>query len=69
MSENKLIFTEDQAKSINEYQESNCFHPLTCCNHVNMVATTQGLICPECGRVQTFVEDWMKNWEWKIFTP
>lgn len=67
MSEN--IFTEDQVKSANEYQEQGYFHPFTCGNHcgATLVATTHGWICPTegCGYTQGWAHSFMLDWSWK----
>lgn len=61
-----MIFTEDEVRSLNEYQKSNIFHPFTCTCKNNLVATTDGWVC-ECteGIYQTWAHQFMKNWKWK----
>lgn len=71
-----MIFTEEEVKSINEYQRSGAFHPFTCGGnrtdekHLDgegiLVATSDGLICPYCDYRQDWVHSWMKNNIWKI---
>ena len=56
------LFTEEQVKNINDFQNSGMFHPFTCdndqCREV-LVATKNGLECPKCGYKQTFVHGFM----------
>lgn len=58
-------FSEDQIKSINEFQNSEVMHPFTCCDHQSMVAEKDGMRCLKCNRLQEWVHEWMANWEWK----
>lgn len=59
----KAPFTEQQVKSLNDFQESGCFHPFTCGGktkegkdcRADLVATKEGWICPAgCG----YTQDW-----------
>ena len=62
-------FTDDQVKSINEFQKSKHWHPFTCgkvhCDGI-LTATTHVLVCRKCGNwKQYWVHDFMVNWDWK----
>jgi len=61
-------FTDEEIKHINEYQCAAYMHPLTCTcgNHIRLIATKDGLICSNCGRLQTWVHEWIANGSWKI---
>jgi len=63
----KAPFRKDQIDSINAYQESGVFHPFTCANDCQeiLIAQESGMKCPSCGRVQTWVHDWMASNEWR----
>lgn len=70
--ENKIIkapFTDEQVKTLNEYQKCGMMHPFTCCSPEDipeclrtkggpheglLVATTEGWVCP-CGK---YKQDW-----------
>ena len=57
-----MIFTDEEVENINRYQQSGKFHPLTCGNgHGDLIATNDGLICPECDYRQTWVHGWIKS--------
>lgn len=64
----KEIWTEDQVKSANEFQQSGCFHPFTCgnekCRDV-LKATKKGWVCPSCDYTQDWAHEWMLNDMWK----
>ena len=36
------------------------------CDYGQLIATTQGWICPCCEYRQGWAHDWMKNWGWKM---
>lgn len=63
------IFTDDQVKSANEYQQKGYFHPFTCGNHCGavLVLTPDGWICPTegCGYTQDWAHRFMLDWSWK----
>lgn len=69
------IWTEDQVRSLNEFQKSGVFHPFTCggnrtdANHLDgegvLVATQEGWVCPYCDYRQTWCYPWMIDWTWK----
>jgi hypothetical protein len=50
-------WTDEQVELINLFQERGKFHPYTCSgsggphSDVNLIATNDGWLCPECGRV------------------
>lgn len=48
-------FTDEQVKSLNDYQASGDFHPYTCGNdsrHRKLAATKEGWHCPDCDYTQ-----------------
>ena len=64
----KAPFTDDQVKSLKEYQESGIFHPFTCggkdCRE-DLEPTNNGWVCKSCEYTQDWCHEWMANWEWK----
>ena len=70
----EMIFTEEEVKSLNDYQKAGVFHPFTCggnrCDEKHLdgegllVATTEGWICPFCDYKQDWAHPWMKNRAW-----
>jgi hypothetical protein len=70
-----MIFTPDEVKSLNEYQQAGYFHPFTCGGnrtdekHLDgegiLVATENGWECPYCSFRQDWAHESMKNWNWK----
>jgi hypothetical protein len=70
------VFTPDEVKSLNEYQQAGAFHPFTCGgdrtdeNHLDgeglLVATEDGWICPYCDYKQGWAHDFMKNGDWAM---
>ena len=71
-----MIFTPEEVKSLNEYQQAGYFHPFTCGSgnrtdkhHLDgeglLVATENGWVCPYCNYVQNWAHDSMKNFSWK----
>lgn len=50
-------FTDDEVRILDLWQKNDYLHPYTCCNHDPMKATTEGLKCDECGRLQEWVHD------------
>ncbi len=64
----KAPFTEDQVKAITEYQQESPWHQYTCytdSQHPTLVASTDGLICNECGHVQNWVFASTADGSWK----
>ena len=59
------VFTPDEVASINAFQQCGYFHEFTCLNGDTLVATEDGLMCPNCDFKQEWAHDFMKNWEWK----
>ncbi len=63
------LFTSEQIDSLNAFQKDSQTQSFTCENETCfgpvLKATTYGLVCPNCGRVQTKVQDWMMDWSWK----
>jgi hypothetical protein len=62
-------FTEDQIKSLNEFQQRAIWHPFTCGNnHAEddlLIAAETGWVCPNCDYTQDWAHDFMANWDWK----
>jgi len=68
------VFTPDEVKSLNEYQNSGIFHPFTCGSDVRtehedgeglLIATETGFYCPYCDFRQSWCHPWMRDWSWK----
>lgn len=68
------VFTPDEVKSLNEYQNSGIFHPFTCGSDVRtehedgeglLVANENGWYCPYCPYVQSYAPAWMRDGSWK----
>ena len=56
-------WTDEQVQGLNEYQEAGWFHPYTCGSdshehHVNLRATPNGWVCPECPYTQGWAWGW-----------
>ena len=74
-----MIFTEEQVKSLNEYQKNGFMHPFTCGGrrtdekHLDgeglLVATVDGWICPYCDYTQDWAHGFMMDWSWKNQDP
>ena len=61
-------FSEQQIKSMNDFQASGSFHPFTCGNdsrHRDLIATPEGWICPDCDYTQDWSHDWMTDDGWR----
>jgi hypothetical protein len=63
-------FTEDQVKSISEFQESPYWHPFTCgndsCDHVTLGIARDGFFCPNCHNwKQDWAHSFMADYSWK----
>lgn len=58
-------WTDQQVKALNKYQTCEYNHPFTCgnegCNHVTLIAITDGWICPKCKK-------WVQTWAWDFMT-
>lgn len=68
MSEAQAPFTDEQIKSLNDYQVSGVFHPFTCgidSVHALLVAGRDGWSCPDCEYKQTWAHVWMANDMWR----
>lgn len=67
--EEKPVFTEEEVRLLNEFQQAGKYHPFTCCgttsdgekcdrskqpNDGELIATTSGWICP-CGK---YTQNW-----------
>lgn len=48
-------FNEYEVKKMIRYQAGDFAHPYTCCNHVTMEMTKDGLVCPKCRAVQKWI--------------
>ena len=63
-------FSEDQVRSLNEYQKSGVFHEFTCgtdnCREI-LIAEKDGWRCPVCGYRQYWAHPFMADWSWKQF--
>ena len=69
------VFTPDEVKSLNEYQQSGVFHPFTCggnrtdSNHLDgegiLVATIYGWKCLYCNYTHDWAHDFMKDRSWR----
>jgi hypothetical protein len=61
-------FTDDQAASLNAYQEAGAGHPFTCgtetCRGI-LQATRDGWRCPNCDYRQGWALEWMADWSWQ----
>lgn len=64
-------WTEDQVKSLNEYQRSGVFHPFTGQRGADgsetpLIATREGWVERVGGPiVQAWTHSWMADWSWK----
>jgi len=61
-------WTEEQVKSLNEFQHCGYWHPYICANCSSiLVAIESGWICPttNCDYVQTWAHLFSTNWSWK----
>jgi len=52
-------FTDEEVRILKLWQENDYLHPFTCCDHLTMKPTKEGMKCPKCGRLQTWVHDFM----------
>lgn len=66
------VFTPEQVKSLNEYQQAGVMHPFTCggdAKHLDgegiLVATEDGWICPYCDYKQNWAHGFMMDDSWK----
>ena len=64
----KALFTDEQIKSMNEFQQAGVMHPFTCgkCSN-DLVATKEGWICPTegCDYTQNWCHSFMSDGSWK----
>jgi hypothetical protein len=59
-------FTAEQVEVLNLHQKCGFFHPFTCgkdSNHLDLVATKAGWVCPGCAYTQTWAWESMANRE------
>lgn len=62
-------WSEDQVKSINDYQSSGSKHPALCPNDLGVLqATLTGLYCPECSYFTETVPEFMADESWRELT-
>lgn len=71
MPDSVAPWTDDEVRSLNEYQASGVMHPFTCenddadyCASV-LTATPAGWICPDCDYTQNWAKDWMVDGAWR----
>jgi hypothetical protein len=74
-------WTEEQVKSLNEYQRAAWMHPFTCANRGQgfhpwrrgdrgvLTATVNGWICDDCDYTQNWAHDFMFEDGWKQAFP
>ena len=69
MKELSIPFTEDQVKSIQEFQLCDRYHPFTCnkCPDATLQVRADGFYCLKCDYTQDWCHDFMANWEWKEY--
>jgi hypothetical protein len=64
----KAPFTDEQVKSLNDYQSSGVFHDFTCGNCGNALhASNDGWHCstPGCDYAQDWAHSWMADDNWR----
>jgi hypothetical protein len=63
-------FTDEEVKSLNDFQRSRVMHPFTCEYHSDtpLIACASGWFCPHCEYTQKWAHDWMANREWERLT-
>lgn len=58
------VFSDQQVKNLNLYQQSGVFHPFTCgndsCRDI-LIAKTSGWVCPSCDYTQNWAHEFMLN--------
>ena len=59
-----MIFSDEEVAEINRYQNAGIYHPWN--GHGKLIATNEGLVCPECDYVQTWVHGWIKDGSWDV---
>ena len=65
MSVIKFPLDTDQLRSLEQYQESESWHPLTCTKSHILIPTHRGFWCSECpDYFQDWCLDWMIDWSW-----
>lgn len=69
MARKDAPFTDEEVKSINDFQKSGVFHEFTCVeSHPGLdrtlVAFQHGLDCPHCAYTQVWVHSWMADRSW-----
>ena len=47
-------WTEQELELLKQYQHGHLFRPYLCCFTEIMEPTKDGLICPKCGKIQTW---------------
>jgi hypothetical protein len=62
----KAPWTDDQVRSLNDYQASGLFHPYTCGNcREDLVAMRDGWTC-SCGYTQNWAHWYTANDGWRL---
>jgi hypothetical protein len=60
-----LIFTAEEVRHLNDWQQSGIVHPFTCGRDHDgpreLIATGVGWICPSCDYRQDWAHDFMKD--------
>ena len=66
MDKGKGVFSDEEVKNLNDYQNAGVMHPFTCENGCGvLIATNEGWHCPECGYRQYWAHDFMLSGEWR----
>lgn len=69
--ENKVKpnWSEDQVKSLSQYQHSNAYFPFVCPENHILQAESSGLYCSDCEFVLKWSYEWTLDWSWKDLEP
>ena len=60
------IFTEEEVRNLNDFQDSGAGHPFTCENGCgNLIAKTDGWHCPKCDYRQYWAHKAMLDGSWR----
>lgn len=63
----KAPFNDEQQKSINTYQRDEVMTPLVCVCGRKLYATTSGMACASCLKVQGSCPKFIASGAWKTF--
>lgn len=59
-------WTDEEVRSLSEYQACEYFHSFTHCDHQTLIATKDGWVCPKCSNSdQKWCHIWMANGDWR----